>query len=106
MTRKNANAEDFDALGVETVLVNNLGSAGATEPRPIQAAAIPPALDGKDVIGIAQTGRGKTYACLVPMFLRIVEDAQIPKGRLHGRNPKSPWRRVRPGCVLGAGADA
>lgn len=90
MTRKNANAEDFDALGVETVLVNNLGSAGATEPRPIQAAAIPPALDGKDVIGIAQTGRGKTFAYLVPMIQRIVEEAQIPKGRLHGRKPKKP----------------
>ena len=88
--KKNANAEDFDALGVETVLVNNLGSAGATEPRPIAQAAIPPALDGKDVIGIAQTGRGKTFAYLVPMIQRIVEEAQIPKGRLHGRKPKKP----------------
>ena len=90
MTTKIANAEDFVALGVETALVNNLESAGATVPRPIQSAAIPPALDGKDVIGIAQTGRGKTFAYLVPMIQRIIEEAQIPKGRLHGRKPKTP----------------
>ena len=91
MTTKIANAEDFVALGVETALVNNLESAGATVPRPIQSAAIPPALDGKDVIGIAQTGRGKTFAYLVPMIQRIIEEAQIPKGRLHGRKPKTPF---------------
>jgi ATP-dependent RNA helicase RhlE len=58
----------FQALGLEPRLLNALKDAGYTEPTPIQSAAIPKILSGTDVIGIAQTGTGKTAAFVLPML--------------------------------------
>jgi ATP-dependent RNA helicase RhlE len=58
----------FAALGLEPRLLNALKDAGYTEPTPIQSAAIPKILSGTDVIGIAQTGTGKTAAFVLPML--------------------------------------
>lgn len=58
----------FAALGLEPRLLSALKDTGYTEPTPIQSAAIPKILSGTDVIGIAQTGTGKTAAFVLPML--------------------------------------
>jgi ATP-dependent RNA helicase RhlE len=58
----------FAALGLESRLLSALKDTGYTEPTPIQGAAIPKILSGSDVIGIAQTGTGKTAAFVLPML--------------------------------------
>ena len=69
---------DFYALGVSEPLVQDLAKAGLSIPTPIQAQAIPPALAGRDVIGCAQTGTGKTAAFVIPIMERL---ARLPKGQ-------------------------
>jgi superfamily II DNA/RNA helicase len=64
----------FAALGLPERLVERLARDGITEPFPIQAATIPDALAGKDVLGRGQTGSGKTLAFGLPMMTRLVED--------------------------------
>jgi ATP-dependent RNA helicase DeaD len=58
----------FHALALRTELLNALDRAGYRDPTPIQEAFIPEALAGRDVIGQAQTGTGKTAAFLLPFF--------------------------------------
>lgn len=67
----------FGALGVSATLVGVLNKLGLTEPTPIQVQAIPPALEGRDVLGCAQTGTGKTAAFVIPIIERLVDG---PKG--------------------------
>ncbi len=69
--------ETFHALGLSAPLLQDLTDAGLTVPTPIQAQAIPPALAGRDVIGCAQTGTGKTAAFVIPLIERLV---LLPKG--------------------------
>jgi ATP-dependent RNA helicase RhlE len=57
----------FDALGLPDFILRQIRSQGFTTPTPIQAQAIPELLDGADVIGLAQTGTGKTLAFAAPM---------------------------------------
>ncbi len=64
----------FADLGVAPKLVAQLNEAGITLPTPIQQAAIPIAVTGRDLIGIAQTGTGKTLAFALPMVTRFGED--------------------------------
>ena len=68
----------FSTLGLSEPLLRDLTAAGFLIPTPIQAQAIPPALEGRDVIGCAQTGTGKTAAFVVPMIERL---AVLPKGQ-------------------------
>ncbi|KKS19284.1 MAG: DEAD/DEAH box helicase [Parcubacteria group bacterium GW2011_GWC1_41_7] len=63
----------FDALGVSDALQAVLAKEGITIPTPIQQQAIPPILSGSDVMGIAQTGTGKTLAFGLPLLQRILE---------------------------------
>lgn len=63
----------FAPLGLHPSLVRALDVAGITSPTPIQTQAIPPALTGSDLIGIAQTGTGKTYAFGLPMLERLAK---------------------------------
>jgi len=70
--------DSFHALGLSSPLLQDLTDAGLIQPTPIQAQAIPPALAGRDVIGCAQTGTGKTAAFVVPMVERL---SQWPKGQ-------------------------
>ncbi len=67
----------FDGLGIAPKLLESLDKLKFTVPTPIQLKAIPIAMEGKDVMGIAQTGTGKTLAFGIPMLQRL---AQV-KGR-------------------------
>ena len=69
---------NFHALGLSEGLLQDLVTAGFTSPTPIQEQAIPPALAGRDVIGCAQTGTGKTAAFIIPIVERL---AALPKGQ-------------------------
>ncbi len=64
--------ESFHQLGVSGQLLEQLRRAGFERPTPIQAKAIPIAMQGKDIIGIAQTGTGKTLAFGVPLIKRVM----------------------------------
>src|ERR1700751_2978641 len=61
----------FRALGLDANILKAVQEAGYTEPTPIQAAAIPQILAGHDLIGIAQTGTGKTAAFTLPILARM-----------------------------------
>ncbi len=61
----------FAGLGVEPRLLSILQSLSFVVPTPIQEQAIPPAMTGKDIVGIAQTGTGKTLAFALPMLQRL-----------------------------------
>jgi len=73
----------FAALGLSEELVRAVADSGYPEPTPIQRAAIPAVLMGKDLIGIAQTGTGKTAGFVLPM-LDILH-----QGRSRARMPRS-----------------
>ena len=70
----------FDTLGLDARLVKTLSELGYEEPTPIQREAIPQLLTGKDVIGQAATGTGKTAAFALPILQRISE---LGKDRAH-----------------------
>ncbi len=61
----------FSELSLSPALQGSLASAKLTAPTPVQARAIPPALEGRDVLATAQTGTGKTLAFLLPMMQRL-----------------------------------
>ncbi len=61
---------NFKDLGLSPEILRNVRDAGYEQPTPIQAAAIPPALSGKDILGCAQTGTGKTAAFCLPALQR------------------------------------
>lgn len=61
----------FDGLGIAPALLDALTRAKFTSPTPIQKQAIPLAIEGKDVVGIAQTGTGKTLAFSIPIIQRL-----------------------------------
>ncbi|MEA1942797.1 MAG: DEAD/DEAH box helicase, partial [Pseudomonadota bacterium] len=73
----------FAELGLSPKLLEAIEAAGYTEPTPIQAGAIPPALAGRDVLGIAQTGTGKTASFTLPLIERL------SRGRAKARMPRS-----------------
>ncbi|RWF21559.1 MAG: DEAD/DEAH box helicase [Mesorhizobium sp.] len=62
----------FAALGITGALLKATHGAGFTDPKPIQAQAIPPQLEGRDIFGIAQTGSGKTAAFALPILSKII----------------------------------
>jgi ATP-dependent RNA helicase DeaD len=62
---------DFAALGLSEALLQTLRDVGYETPTPIQAATIPPLLAGRDVVGLAQTGTGKTAAFALPVLDRL-----------------------------------
>ncbi|MGE3692705.1 MAG: DEAD/DEAH box helicase [Novosphingobium sp.] len=68
----------FSSLGLAEPIVRALESKGYTDPTPIQSQAIPALLQGRDLLGIAQTGTGKTAAFALPSLHRLAAE---PKGR-------------------------
>src|SRR5271157_6433785 len=75
----------FSSLGLDDRLVKAIGELGYEEPTPIQREAIPPLLTGRDLIGQAATGTGKTAAFALPMLQRLAELA-----KLHGKDRAWP----------------
>ena len=62
----------FDGFDLRPELLQAIADAAFTSPRPIQAQALPPALAGSDVLGLAQTGTGKTVAFVLPILQRLL----------------------------------
>ena len=73
----------FNELGLSEKVLSAVEASGYTTPTPIQAQAIPHALAGRDILGIAQTGTGKTAAFVLPMLSRL------EKGRARARMPRT-----------------
>ena len=71
----------FASLGLSASILQDIAKAGFLEPTPIQAQGIPAALQGRDVLGCAQTGTGKTAAFVIPMVERLADG---PKGPPRG----------------------
>ncbi|EDM71258.1 putative ATP-dependent RNA helicase, putative [Roseobacter sp. AzwK-3b] len=68
----------FEEMGLPGPLVKKLALMGITEPTPIQTHAIPFALDSEDVMGLAQTGTGKTAAFGLPLLAKLMEEPGKP----------------------------
>ena len=66
----------FSGLGIAPSLLSVLANLKFQTPTPIQVKAIPTAIEGKDIIGIAQTGTGKTLAFGIPLIQRIIQAGQ------------------------------
>ena len=62
----------FADLGLSPEILQSIKEVGFEHPTPIQAAVIPPALEGKDIIALAQTGSGKTAAFVIPLAQRLM----------------------------------
>src|SRR6202050_4759812 len=73
----------FSDLGLSDKVLAAVAAAGYTVPTPIQSQAIPHVLAGRDVLGIAQTGTGKTAAFTLPMLSRLEQ------GRARARMPRT-----------------
>ncbi|WP_224247767.1 DEAD/DEAH box helicase [Hyalangium gracile] len=73
----------FDELKLAEPLLRAVKEEGYTTPTPIQQQAIPPALEGRDVLGCAQTGTGKTAAFALPILHRLSTGRPVPPA--HGR---------------------
>jgi len=73
----------FTDLKLDPKVLKAVEEAGYESPTPIQAGAIPPALEGRDVLGIAQTGTGKTASFTLPMI------SLLKRGRARARMPRS-----------------
>ncbi|XP_019390275.1 PREDICTED: probable ATP-dependent RNA helicase DDX46, partial [Crocodylus porosus] len=66
--------------GISMKILNSLKKHGYEKPTPIQAQAIPAIMNGRDLIGIAKTGSGKTIAFLLPMFRHIMDQRSLEEG--------------------------
>mgnify|MGYP003574552430 FL=1 len=73
----------FSNLGLSPKVEASVEAAGYDIPTPIQAQAIPVAVSGRDVLGIAQTGTGKTASFVLPMLTRL------ERGRARARMPRT-----------------
>ncbi|MFT4621429.1 MAG: ATP-dependent RNA helicase RhlE, partial [Myxococcota bacterium] len=76
----------FDELPLDAALLRAVSAEGYTEPTPIQVQAIPRVVEGRDLLGIAQTGTGKTAAFALPVLQQLIQEP--------------PPRRNRPTRVL------
>jgi ATP-dependent RNA helicase DeaD len=76
--------DGFGSLGLDGRLLETLGELGYEEPTPIQLAAIPPLLEGRDLLAEAPTGTGKTAAFALPALQRLVAARSAPSARPDG----------------------
>src|SRR5262249_56052629 len=77
-TRKFNDLTTFSELGLAAPILKALAEKGYATPTPIQAQAIPGVLSGKDVLGIAQTGTGKTAAFALPILDHLARNTRAP----------------------------
>jgi ATP-dependent RNA helicase RhlE len=85
---------DFSDLGLSQPILTALAAEGYLEPTPIQRQAIPPALRGQDLCGIAQTGTGKTAAFALPILQRLAAIPRRPVPRTCRALVLSPTREL------------
>ncbi|MBE7192717.1 MAG: DEAD/DEAH box helicase [Gordonia polyisoprenivorans] len=77
--RPDADAITFDDLDIDDRVRSAIAEVGYETPSPIQAATIPPLMAGRDVVGLAQTGTGKTAAFAIPILSRIDPAVRRPQ---------------------------
>lgn len=87
----------FDDLSLCTPLLRSLQEAGYEEATPIQQKAIPQILKGRDLVGCAQTGTGKTAAFALPTLQQLMKPAAEPTGATR-RRQRSGSRPIR--CLI------
>jgi ATP-dependent RNA helicase RhlE len=85
---------DFDMLGLAPRLIAALKEQGITDPTPIQTQAIPHAMNGRDVMGLAQTGSGKTAAFGLPMIDALIKNGVKPNPRTARALVLAPTREL------------
>ena len=73
---------NFASLGLAEPLVRAVTEAGYDTPTPIQEQAIPVMLQGGDLMGLAQTGTGKTAAFVLPLIDRLIAEGKQAPGRI------------------------
>lgn len=71
--------QSFTNLGINELLGRALQDVGYEQPTPIQSAAIPGLLEGRDLLGVAQTGTGKTAAFALPLLQKLLTQGRPPK---------------------------
>lgn len=71
----------FESLGLRAELLRAVSEKGYSAPTPIQLQAIPPVLEGRDIMGGAQTGTGKTAGFTLPLLQRLMSSGKPEKGR-------------------------
>ena len=81
-TNKTNAPAGFDQFGLDAILMRGITAAGFTSPRPIQTETIPAGLAGRDVLGLAQTGTGKTAAFALPLLERLLKERRNGPGVL------------------------
>jgi ATP-dependent RNA helicase RhlE len=90
MNNKRGHPLSFQSFNLHPSIMAGVEGLGYTEPTPIQMQAIPPIMQGRDIIGLAQTGTGKTAAFLLPVLHRL---SQLPRGKI-GALVVSPTREL------------
>ena len=79
---------DFSGLGLASPILKAVEGEGYSTPTPIQAKSIPHILEGRDLLGVAQTGTGKTAAFSLPILHRLADFKIAPKHRLPPGSPR------------------
>ena len=92
MTSPTTQDAGFAGLGLAPELLETLTGLGYEEPTPIQCEAIPPLLEGRDLLGQAATGTGKTAAFALPLLQRIHDPSRVDDDR---RTPRALVARSR-----------
>jgi ATP-dependent RNA helicase RhlE len=80
----------FQNFNLHPAIMAGVTKQGYSIPTPIQMQAIPPIMQGRDIVGLAQTGTGKTAAFLLPVLHRLM---QLPRGKI-GALVISPTREL------------
>ncbi|MGI6460162.1 MAG: DEAD/DEAH box helicase [Candidatus Hydrogenedentales bacterium] len=82
---------NFEELNIDPRCLRILKSQHITEPTAVQAQAIPVALEGRDLVGIAQTGTGKTLAFALPSLARLASDPGRARRACSCSPPPASW---------------
>ena len=91
----------FAELGLNEQILAGVATLGFSAPTPVQTAAIPAVLAGKDVVASAQTGTGKTAAFMLPTLQRIAVEKP---GGAEKRDAKEPNASAKPNAAAGRSA--